>query len=230
MSALTNPEPLPASVDVLFLGAPGSGKGTQSGRLASTLSVPHIATGDILRREMTAGTDLGEKARQFYDSGGLVPDEVMIGIVRRRLAEPDCGGGFLLDGFPRNRTQAEALDGALADLGRRVDAAIYLDVPDDVLIARLSGRWLCRSCGASHHSEYDPPQVAGRCNRCGGELFQRVDDSPATARRRIDLFLSETRPLLEYYRQQGVLAEVNGVGSIDQVAGAIVAALPGGAR
>jgi adenylate kinase len=210
----------------IFLGPPGAGKGTQARQLAETWSVAHVATGDMLREALAQGTPLGLEARRYMDSGGLVPDEVVIGLVADRLTHPDARGGFVLDGFPRTAAQADALDRLLAARGLRLDRVIFLDVARPELLRRLTGRRVCRACGATYHLISAPPRTAGRCDACGGELYQREDDAEAAVARRLDVYQSQTAPLLSYYRSRGQLVSVPGEGAVEQVAAEIKRALP----
>ena len=214
----------------IFLGPPGAGKGTQARQLAETWSVAHVATGDMLREALAQGTPLGLEARRYMDSGGLVPDEVVIGLVADRLTRPDARGGFVLDGFPRTAAQAEALDRLLAARGLGLDRVIFLDVTRPELLRRLTGRRVCRTCGATYHLISAPPRTAGRCDACGGELYQREDDAEAAVARRLDVYQSQTAPLLAYYRSRGQLACVPGEGTVEQVAAEIKRALPGAVK
>jgi adenylate kinase len=214
----------------IFLGPPGAGKGTQARQLAETWSVAHVATGDMLREALAQGTPLGLEARRYMDSGGLVPDEVVIGLVADRLTRPDARGGFVLDGFPRTAAQAEALDRLLAARGLGLDRVIFLDVTRPELLRRLTGRRVCRTCGATYHLISAPPRTAGRCDACGGELYQREDDAEAAVARRLDVYQSQTAPLLAYYRSRGQLACVPGEGAVEQVAAEIKRALPGAVK
>lgn len=209
---------------IVLIGAPGAGKGTQAQALVEKFHLVHVASGDMFRDAMAKGTPLGQQAKSYVDRGELVPDEITVAMVIERLNQPDAAHGVLLDGFPRTLAQAEALDRALGANGKRIDQAIYLRVPEDELIRRLAGRWLCRSCQASYHEVFNPPQVAGRCDRCGGELYQRPDDTVETARRRLAVF-EQTVPVIEYYRQRGVLDEVDGARPIEEVRRAIVDAV-----
>lgn len=209
------------SIRVIFLGPPGAGKGTQAQALAREWGVPHVATGDMLREAVAAGTPLGLEARRHMDSGGLVPDDVVIGLVGERLALPDAKAGVVLDGFPRTVTQAEALDALFARTGLTLNRVVFFDVSRDELLRRLTGRRVCRACGRTFHLVSAPPRVAGKCDACGGELYQRVDDSEATVSTRLDVYQKQTAPLLDYYRRRKLLAEVRGEGSVDEVAGAI---------
>jgi len=209
------------SLRVIFLGPPGAGKGTQAQALAREWGVPHVATGDMLREAVVARAPLGLEAKRHMDSGGLVPDEVVIGLVGERLAQPDAKVGVVLDGFPRTVTQAEALDGLFARTSLTLDRVVFFDVSRDELLRRLTGRRVCRACGRTFHLVSAPPKVVGKCDACGGELYQRVDDSEATVATRLDVYEKQTAPLLDYYRRRKLLAEVRGEGSVDQVADAI---------
>jgi len=209
------------SLRVIFLGPPGAGKGTQAQALASEWGVPHVATGDMLREAVAAKTPLGLEAKRHMDSGGLVPDEVVIGLVGERLAQPDARAGVVLDGFPRTVAQAEALDALFARKGLSLDRVVYFNVPRAELLRRLTGRRVCRACGRTYHLVSAPPKVADKCDACGGELYQRVDDSEATVATRLDVYQKQTSPLLEYYRGRNLLAEVAGEGPVAGVAEAI---------
>ena len=206
---------------VIFLGAPGAGKGTQARRLAAGSAVPQVATGDMLREAAAAGTPLGREAKRYMDSGALVPDEVVIGLVDERLAQPDAAGGYVLDGFPRTVAQAEALDGLLRRRRQELDRVIFFDVSRGELVRRLTGRRICRRCGTTFHLVSAPPKAAGTCDQCGGELYQRDDDAESTVARRLDVYQTQTAPLLDYYKRRGLLVRVQGEGPVDQVAGAI---------
>jgi adenylate kinase len=210
---------------IILLGAPGAGKGTQAAMLTEALGVPHVASGDLFRLALQKGTPLGLEAKKYMDQGLLVPDEVTIAMVRERLALPDCEEGVILDGFPRTLEQAKALDAALAEEGRAIDKVLYIKVPNEELVARLSGRWICRDCQAVYHTITNPPQQAGRCDACGGELYQRSDDKPETVRRRLKVYFEQTMPLIEYYTESGVLTEVNGDQSISKVQTALLEAI-----
>jgi adenylate kinase len=209
------------SLRVIFLGPPGAGKGTQAQALAREWSVPHVATGDMLREAVAAKTPLGVEAKRHMDAGGLVPDEVVIGLVGERLAQPDAKAGVVLDGFPRTVAQAEALDALFARTGLSLDRVVYFNVSRDELLRRLTGRRVCRACGRTYHLVSAPPKVADKCDVCGGELYQRVDDSEATVATRLDVYRKQTSPLLDYYRGRNLLAEVAGEGSVAEVAEAI---------
>ena len=209
---------MPRPLDIVLLGAPGSGKGTQAERIAPAFDVPHVSTGDILRAAVKRGTPMGLAAKRFMDAGDLVPDDVVIGIIRDRLAEPDTGGGFMLDGFPRTLEQAAALDDMLAGAGRALSLVLQIDVPEEELVQRLAGRRACRHCGRGYNVVFDPPKVEGVCDACGGDLFQRDDDNEDTVRNRLAVYRRQTEPLIGYYRDRGVLATVYGGGRTpDQV-------------
>ena len=204
-------------MNIVFMGLPGAGKGTQAERIVATFGIPHISTGDMFRQAVREGTPLGLKAKEYMDKGLLVPDEVTVGIVRERLSQGDCAKGFLLDGFPRTVPQAEALDATLAEMGRRLDHVIYLDVRKETLLARLTGRRICRQCGATYHVVFNPPRQEGVCDKCGGELYQRDDDKEETVATRLEVNLTQTEPLLAYYEEKGLLRRVNGEQEIDAV-------------
>ena len=206
------------STRVIFLGAPGAGKGTQARALAAEWGVPQVATGDMLREAAAAKTALGLEAKRYMDSGGLVPDEVVIGLVEERLARPDAAGGFVLDGFPRTAAQAEALDAMLKRSGQALDRVVFLDVGREELLRRLTGRRTCGQCGTAFHLVSAPPRTAGRCDKCGGELTQRSDDTREAVANRLDVYEKQTAPLLAYYRQRGLLASVAGEGAMGDVA------------
>jgi adenylate kinase len=208
-------------VHLAFLGPPGAGKGTQAQELAQEWGVPHIATGDMLREAMAAGTPLGREAKQYYDRGALVPDDVIVGMIAERLAQPDAKRGFLLDGFPRTIAQAEALGGLLENQGQPLARVVFFDVSDAELLRRLTGRRVCRGCGATYHIVSAPPARPDVCDRCGGELYQRVDDSEATVRKRLQVYATQTAPLLEYYRERHLLSPVSGEGAIEAVRAAL---------
>jgi len=209
------------SARVIFIGAPGAGKGTQAIHLAREWGVPHIATGDMLREAVAAKTALGLEARRHMDSGGLVPDDVVIGLVGERLDRPDAKAGCVLDGFPRTVAQAEALDALFASKGIELDRVVFFDVSRPELLRRLTGRRVCRACGRTFHLVSAPPAAAGTCDACGGELYQRPDDSEATVATRLDVYQAQTAPLLAYYRGRGLLVEVAGEGAVGTVAEAI---------
>jgi adenylate kinase len=202
---------------IVLLGPPGAGKGTQAEAISSELHLPHISSGDIFRENLKQETELGKLAAGFFNKGELVPDDVTIAMIRERLSKPDCRNGALLDGFPRTSAQAVAFDSLLASINGQVKSVPYIYVPDAVLIDRLSGRWTCRKAGHIFHEKYNPPHVPGKCDYDGSELYQREDDQPETVKHRIHVYLEQTQPLIEYYHQRGVLAEVDGTKSIEQV-------------
>ena len=202
---------------LLFLGPPGAGKGTQARELAREWDVPQVATGDMLREAMSSGTALGREAKQYYDKGNLVPDDVILRMVAERLRQPDATKGFILDGFPRTIAQADGLAKMLDEIGQKLDAVIYLDVSEPELVRRLTGRRLCRNCQSPYHVVSAPPQREGVCDKCGGELYQRVDDSDATVRNRLQVYETQTSPLLDYYRQRGLLRTVSVEGAVEKI-------------
>jgi adenylate kinase len=210
---------------LILLGPPGAGKGTQAALLAEARSLAHIATGDMFREAMRSGSEVGQQAKAYMDRGELVPDEITIRMLLERLTQPDCAGGCMLDGFPRNLEQAKALDTALTERGQAVDYVAYIRVSEEELTERLGGRWTCRQCGAVYHQRNSPPATAGRCDQCGGELYQRSDDQPETIRRRLTVYFRDTAPLVEYYRQRGKLIEVDGQQGIEAVGRALLNAL-----
>ncbi len=202
---------------IVFMGPPGAGKGTQAEKIIETYQIPHISTGDMFRKAIKDQTELGMEAKRYMDQGALVPDHVTIGIVKDRLSESDCKSGFLLDGFPRTVDQAKALDEILTSLDSKIDYVINIDVDLDILKERLTGRRICRSCGATYHMIFNPPAVAGTCDKCGGELYQRKDDNEETVGNRLDVYVNQTKPLLDYYSLAGNLVNINGQQSIDLV-------------
>ncbi|MBF2516950.1 adenylate kinase [Listeria marthii] len=202
---------------LVLMGLPGAGKGTQAEQIVEKYNIPHISTGDMFRAAMKNNTELGRKAKSFMDNGDLVPDEVTNGIVRERLAEDDAKDGFLLDGFPRTVEQAEELENILRDLGTELDAVINIDVEKDVLMKRLTGRWICRTCGKTYHEIYNPPKVAGKCDLDGGELYQRDDDKKETVENRLNVNMKQTKPLLDFYSAKGKLHSINGEQDINDV-------------
>jgi adenylate kinase len=209
------------SVRVIFLGPPGAGKGTQASALAREWGVPHVATGDMLREAAAKGTRLGVEAKRYMDTGALVPDEVVIGLVGERLEQADAAGGCVLDGFPRTVVQAEALDRLLRGRGIELDRVVFFDVARAELLRRLTGRRVCRQCGATYHLVSAPPRTPGRCDRGDGDLYQREDDAEAAVSRRLDVYATQTAPLLDYYRRRGILSEVRAQGPVADVAAAI---------
>ena len=202
---------------VILLGLPGAGKGTQAAHLSKTKGLPHITTGELFRENIRLGTELGLKAKPFYDAGQLVPDQLTIAMLVERIEQPDCQRGCLFDGFPRTLEQAKALDEALAAGGRAIDRAILIKVSTDELVRRLAGRWNCRQCGAVYHEASRPPKVAGICDNCGAQLYQRQDDRPDVVRTRLEVNLAGLQTLLSYYCQQGKLVEVEGRGDVDAI-------------
>jgi adenylate kinase len=215
---------------ILFLGPPGAGKGTQARELAREWGVPQVATGDMLREAMAAGTPLGREAKQYYDKGELVPDDVILRMVAERFRQPDAIQGFILDGFPRTIAQADGLGAMLQQLGQKLDAVIYFDVADAELIRRLTGRRLCRQCQTPFHVTSAPPKREGVCDACGGELYQRVDDREDTVVNRLAVYQRQTAPLLDYYRQRGLLRTVSGAGSVEKIRQALRDAAGAAAR
>ena len=210
---------------IVMLGAPGAGKGTQADRISEKYAIPHISTGDIFRSNIKAGTELGNKAKQYMDQGLLVPDEITIGMLLDRIAEDDCKGGYILDGFPRTIPQADSLTDALRERGEAIDFAINIDVPDDAIIGRMSGRRACLKCGATYHVVSAPPKREGICDKCGEKLVIRDDDKPETVKKRLKVYHEQTQPLIEYYRKQGVLKSVDGTLGMDRVFADICAIL-----
>jgi adenylate kinase len=206
--------------DALFLvllGGPGAGKGTQAERLSEALEIPQVSTGDLFRENLRNETELGLLAKGYMERGELVPDEVTVGMVRERLSRSDAAKGVILDGFPRTIAQAEALGSLLTELGFKLAMVPYIKVPEDVLLARLAGRWTCRGCGAMYHELFSAPRQAGACDKCGGELYQRPDDTPETQKHRIEVYFEQTAPLIDYYRRKGLLVEVDGRPGIDEI-------------
>lgn len=210
---------------MILLGPPGSGKGTQAKMLSERLEIPQISTGDMLRAAVKEGTPMGLKAKAKMEAGGLVPDEVVVGIVKERLAKADCDNGFILDGFPRTLPQADALKQTLAELSKDLDAVVSLEVDDDAVVGRIAGRRTCRDCGKMYHLVFDAPAIADKCDKCGGELFQRGDDQEETIRKRLEVYAQQTAPLIAYYRKDGLLHDVDGMQDIAVVQEKILAAL-----
>lgn len=204
-------------MNLVLMGLPGAGKGTQADKIVAKYNIPHISTGDMFRAAMKEGTELGLKAKSFMDQGALVPDEVTIGIVRERLSKEDCQNGFLLDGFPRTVAQAEALEYILEGLDRKIDYVINIDVDQSILMERLTGRRICKSCGATYHLVFNPPAQEGICDRCGGELYQRADDNADTVQNRLEVNIQQTQPLLNFYETKGYLRNINGQQDISEV-------------
>ena len=203
-------------MQVMLLGLPGAGKGTQAARIVEEFHIPHISTGDMFRAAIAAQTPLGVEVKSYLDSGRLVPDELTIRVVAERLSQSDAVTGFLLDGFPRTLAQAQALDKMLAEVSRPLDCVLYIHVPQEVLLARLTGRRICRNCGATYHVVFQPTKTEGICDKCGGELYQRSDDTPEAVGTRLEQY-AQTAPLVEYYRNQGLLRQVDGERTVDEV-------------
>jgi len=212
-------------VYIIFLGAPGAGKGTQAATVAQELGLAHIASGDLFRQALEQGTELGIQAKSYMEKGMLVPDEITIRMVLERISAPDCELGVILDGFPRNLEQAKALDEALLEQGKAIDKVIYIKVSQEELLNRLSGRWICRQCQAPYHAISSPPKVWGKCDNCGGELYQRPDDTVETVKKRLEVYFAQTAPLIDYYAKANKLLELDGEGSVNEVGKRIVNAL-----
>ena len=208
-------------MNLILLGAPGAGKGTQAEVISETLKIPTISTGNMIREALKSGTEMGRKAKEYVDAGKLVPDEEVIGIIKERLAQPDCADGFILDGFPRTIPQAEALD----KMGVEIDAVLDIEVADEDIITRMSGRRVCESCGSSYHTLYKQPKVEGKCDICGGTLVQRKDDHPDTVKERLDVYHTQTEPLKEYYSKQGKLLVVHGQEAVEDTTRLVMEAL-----
>jgi adenylate kinase len=210
---------------LVLLGAPGAGKGTQADLLTKKLKLAHIASGDLFRQALSKGTELGLQAKSYMEKGQLVPNEITIKMVLERITAPDCQAGIILDGFPRNEEQAKALDAALKVQNKGIDKAVYIKVSEQELLTRLTGRWICRACQAPYHEVNSPPKVAGKCDKCGGELYQRADDNTQTIKKRLEVFFAETAPLIDYYSKSGKLLEVQGEGTMEDISARIVSAL-----
>ena len=210
---------------LILLGAPGSGKGTQAGNVAEKLSMSHVASGDLFRAAVKRGDELGGKVKSFMEQGLLVPDDITIQMIMERIQEPDCAKGFMLDGFPRTLEQAKALDSAMKKRGKEIDRVFYINVSTEELVRRLGGRFICRDCQSPYHIVSSPPKVEGKCDQCGGELYQRADDTPETVRKRIDVYMSETAPLIDYYKASGKLIEIDGEGEIDGISQSLIEAI-----
>ncbi len=208
---------MPKVMRIVLMGPPGCGKGTQGKMLEAKWGIPQLSTGDMLRAAVREGTEVGLQAKAFMDRGELVTDDVIVGIMRERLAKSDCQGGYILDGFPRTQGQAEALDQMLAQMQQELTAAVNLDVTDEDVVARLSGRRQCRSCGTGYHVSFKPAKQDGVCDSCGGELYQRDDDNEQTVRDRLRVYKTQTEPLLAYYENKGLLRNISGTGSIDSI-------------
>lgn len=214
-------------MNLILLGPPGAGKGTQANTLTDHFGIPQISTGDILRSAVKDKTPMGVQAKSFMDAGALVPDSVVVGIVNERLQKPDCGKGFILDGFPRTVIQADALQKNLSDLGKVLDAVVSLEVDADALVERLTGRRTCRACGKGYHIKFDPPRVVGKCGACDGELYQREDDREETIRKRLQVYNEQTVPLADYYRKKNLLVPIDGMQDISVVREQILTGLQG---
>jgi len=212
---------------LVLLGAPGAGKGTQAKKLIEKYGIPQISTGDLLRAAVSAGTSLGKEAKSYMDKGELVPDSVVLGMVEERMGQDDCKKGYILDGFPRNTAQAEALDGMLGKLNMPITAAVSVDVPFEDLMKRLTGRRTCKNCGQMYNIFFTPPAKEGVCDKCGGELFQRDDDKEETIKKRLEVYENQTAPLIDYYGGKGILKRFEGTGGIDDIFNKICAALAG---
>lgn len=204
-------------MQLIMMGPPGSGKGTQAELIVDKLNIPHVSTGDMFRRAINEGTELGTKAKEYLDAGSLVPDEVTIGIVKERLNQSDCRSGFLLDGFPRTLPQAEALDSLLDNLNFELDAVLNIYVSEEELIRRLTGRRMCEDCGTAYHMVFNPPSVEGRCDKCGGKLYQRDDDTEDTILNRLKVYREQTEPIIDYYRKKDLVKDINGDQKIEDV-------------
>jgi adenylate kinase len=211
-------------MDIILLGPPGSGKGTQAKMIADKYKVKHISTGDILRENVRNGTPLGVEAKKFMNSGKLVPDSLLIDIIKDRLAKPDVKAGWMLDGYPRTTPQAEALDKILPGLGQKIDVVLNVDVPDAELIKRVTGRRMCK-CGTTYHVQFNPPKVAGKCDACGADMYQRQDDTEATVKERLQAYHAQTQPLIDFYNKRGIVANINGTGDIKAIFGNIAKVL-----
>lgn len=212
-------------MNIVLLGAPGAGKGTQADVLCQKLKLAHIASGDLFRQALSKGTALGLQAKAYMEKGQLVPNEITIKMVLERIKAADCEEGIILDGFPRNVEQAKALDEALKEQKKAIDKAVYINVSEAELLKRLTGRWICRNCQTPYHETTNPSKVAGVCDKCGGELYQRADDNTETIKRRLQVFFAETTPLIDYYSKAGKLIEVQGEGTVEEISARIVSAL-----
>lgn len=210
---------------IILLGAPGAGKGTQAALLSQKLKMAHIASGDLFRLALAKGTELGLQARAYMEKGKLVPDDITIKMVLERISAPDCLGGIILDGFPRNVEQARALDEALKQQKKSIDKTVYIKVSESELLKRLTGRWICRKCQAPYHETSSPPKIKGKCDKCGGELYQRADDNTDTIKKRLEVFFAETAPLIDYYTKAKKLLEIQGEGSMEEICNRIVSAI-----
>lgn len=212
-------------MNIILIGPPGAGKGTQAKRMIDRLGVPQISTGDMFRAAVKDGTPMGIKAKEYMDKGALVPDDVVIGVVDERFQKPDAKKGFVLDGFPRTLEQAKALDGLMDRMSMKLDHVVVIEVPDDYLVKRLTGRRTCKGCGYMHHIEFDPPKDESTCDKCGGELYQRDDDQEETIRERLTTYHKQTSPLVDYYSKKGIVRKIDGTGSMEDVQDAVKAAI-----
>lgn len=197
-------------MNIILVGPPGAGKGTQAESIIETFKIPHVATGDMFREAVSQGTELGKRAKEYMNAGKLVPDEVTIGIVKERLSQPDCDRGFLLDGFPRTTVQAEALDGIMESLGKKIEVVLNIAVPDEIIVGRIVGRRSCKKCNTVYHTKFNPPKVEGICDKCGEPLFQRADDQEDTAIKRLKVYAEQTNPVLDFYATKGVVKNIDG--------------------
>lgn len=214
-------------MNLILLGAPGAGKGTQAKKIVEKYNIPQISTGDMLREAVAKGTELGKVAKGYMDKGELLPDDVVIGIVKERLKQPDTNNGFILDGFPRTLGQAEALDKMLTELGKNIDAVVNIAVPEEEVVKRIVNRRSCKNCGAVYHLIYKPPAEEGKCDKCGGELYQRDDDQEATIRDRYSIYRSQTEPLINYYSKKGLVKDIDGTQAMDDVTKDVLKTLEG---
>ncbi len=214
-------------MNIVLLGAPGAGKGTQAEILTKRLKLAHVASGDLFRQALSKGTELGKQAKVYMEQGKLVPNEITIKMVLERITAPDCKDGIMLDGFPRNVDQAKALDEAMKKQKKGIDKAVYIKVSEAELLKRLTGRWICRSCQSPYHEVNSPPKVAGKCDKCHGDLYQRADDNTETIKKRLEVFFAETAPLIDYYAKDGKLLEVKGEGSMEEISDRIISGLKG---
>ncbi|QQY79394.1 adenylate kinase [Keratinibaculum paraultunense] len=212
---------------LILLGPPGAGKGTQASAIVKKYNIPHISTGDIFRENIKMGTELGKKVKEYMDKGLLVPDDIVVSIVKDRILKDDCKDGFLLDGFPRTVNQGEALDKELSNMGLKLDKVINLNVEKEILIERITGRRICKDCGATYHIKFNPPAKKGICDNCGGKLYQREDDTQETVEKRIEVYQQQTKPLIDYYTKKGLILNIDGSKAIDEIFEAIVKALEG---
>ena len=202
---------------IVMLGAPGAGKGTQAKKIAARYNIPHISTGDIFRANLKAGTELGLKAKEYMDKGALVPDSLTLELIMDRFEQPDCANGYVLDGFPRTIPQAKALSEALNNRNDKLDFAINVEVPDEAIVSRMSGRRACLQCGGTYHVVFNPPKTEGKCDACGGELILRADDRPETVQHRLEVYHDQTQPLIDYYKEEGIFKEVDGTQDMEKV-------------